>query len=78
MQLTRHAIKRIVERNKLASFMTPKELNDLVVSSEIVECSEVVYYLMKTIDLVLVVNKLNGNALTAYCLSTSKFSKRKE
>jgi hypothetical protein len=74
MQLTKHAMKRIVERNKQASFMTPKQLISLVSKSDKVIDGPIEYVLIKSIDLVLVLNSFNGNVVTAYCFKDSKFA----
>ena len=74
MTLTKHAMRRIVERNKAASYMTFKQLQSLINSSEIIVIGTINAILLKSIDLVLIVNTLNGKIVTAYNFSTSKFN----
>lgn len=71
--LTNHAKKRMIERDKAASFMKPKELNYLI--STAVEFDKSVkhdhgfkakYYLIKSIELILVVNPENKKIVTVY------------
>lgn len=76
MQLTKHAINRIIERNKDASYMTPKQLNSLVNTSEIIADGLINFILLKSIDLVLVLNTSNNQIVTAYRFSNSKFNQR--
>lgn len=76
MNFTNHCIKRICQRNKQASFMTFAQLETMLLASEVIVEGEIRYHLLKLIDLVLVVNHANGNVVTAYRLSNSKFSER--
>ena len=76
MKLTNHAIKRIIQRNKAASFMAPKQLDSFINSAEMITQGNINYFLLKSIDLVLVVNRLNGNVITAYDFKNSKFNER--
>jgi hypothetical protein len=76
MTLTNHAIKRIIERNKAASFMTPKQLTSLANSAEIINDGHIKYLIMKSIDIVLVLNTSNDQVLTTYRFSNSKFNER--
>ena len=74
MRLTNHAKKRIIERNKAASHMSPKQLESLIDSSEFVLDGSIKYVILKSIDLVLVLNTLNDQVLTAYNFTGSKFN----
>lgn len=75
MQLTKHAARRIIQRNKQASFMTPKQLNELVANADKVTDGAIDYILLKSIDLVLVTDSTTGNVVTAYCFTGSKFDR---
>lgn len=75
MRLTYHAINRIIQRNKDASYMTPKQLTLLANQAETIVDGHIKYLLMKSIDIVLVLNTSNDAVLTAYSFSNSKFNK---
>ena len=78
MTLTNHAKQRIMQRSKIASLMRPKEFDALIQSAKRLDkdlsykyavASD--YYLLESIDLVLVVNPM-GAIITVYHYSTSK------
>ena len=72
MTLSNHAKKRIMQRNKLASDLTPKEIFALLPSAEMKQKGEAHCYILKEIDLVLVVNPENEVVMTVYNYSTAK------
>ena len=79
MTLSNHATKRILERSKAASAMTPKQLAILMATAKRLQKDMAYkysaasdYYLITEIDLVLVVNPATQNVITVYNYSTSE------
>jgi hypothetical protein len=71
--LTKHAKKRMIERSKIASFMKPSELNSLIANATEFTKEvgrnhgfEAKYYLIESIELILVVNPQNKKIVTVY------------
>jgi hypothetical protein len=72
MTFSFHAKNRMMQRNKAAANLTPKELIALTLTAEVRLKGDVLCYLLKEIDLVLVVNPVNQVIVTCYKLSTAK------
>ena len=72
MTLSNHAKKRMIERNKKAADLSPKAIFALIPTAETKLKSGVLFYILKEIDLVLVVNPLNQVVVTTYNYSSAK------
>lgn len=62
----------MMQRNKMASDMSPKQIFALLPQAEVKAKDDAVFYILKEIDLVLVVNPLNQVVVTVYNYSSAK------
>jgi hypothetical protein len=72
MTLSNHAKLRMIQRNKKAADLSPKQLLALLPTAEVQKKDDAVFYILKELDLVLVVNPLNQVVVTAYNFSSAK------
>lgn len=73
LTLTNHAKRRLIQRDKTASLMRPKELSSLISTAKEFDGAskrdhgfKARYYLIESIKLVLVVNPENNKIVTVY------------
>jgi hypothetical protein len=66
MTFSNHAKKRMMERNKAAALMRPKEIISLAKDAPVKMKKTALCYILDSIDLVLVVNPENQVIITCY------------